>query len=100
MSELLWVKFNISVFLSLCLLMQVSRLLSTIFVVSVSAESISLPLCTGKALSASHWAAYFHQASVGSYMHYQYLSSMKGNNESGNSKASKVCYHVLLENLF
>lgn len=72
--------------------MQVSRLLSTIFVVSVSAESISLPLCTGKALSASHWAAYFHQASVGSYMHYQYLSSVKGNNESGNSKVSKVCY--------
>lgn len=80
--------------------MQVSRLLAAIFLVSISAESISLPLCTGKALSASHWAAYFHQASVGTYMHHQYLSSMKGKLKSGNSKASKVCYHALFKNLF
>ncbi|XP_077213689.1 separase isoform X2 [Tasmannia lanceolata] len=60
------------------LFQKVSRLLAVIFLLSTSAGPFSLPIYSGKALSASHWAGYFHQASLGTYLHHQNLFSTSG----------------------
>ncbi|XP_010908769.2 separase isoform X2 [Elaeis guineensis] len=56
---------------------KVSRLLSSLFLLSTLDGSITLPLHSEKSLSLNHWAAYFHQASIGTYMHCQYLSCVR-----------------------
>uniref|UniRef100_A0A0A9DI35 Uncharacterized protein n=1 Tax=Arundo donax TaxID=35708 RepID=A0A0A9DI35_ARUDO len=48
------------------LFQEVCRLLACIFLLSTVDSSIQLPLCSqGCAFSLDHWAAYFHQLSVG-----------------------------------
>ncbi|CAN1228737.1 ESP1 [Linum grandiflorum] len=58
------------------LLKKVSRLLSTIYIISASRGLFSLPLCN-KVLSESHWASYFHQASLGTHLNYQFSQKIK-----------------------
>ncbi|KAJ6704493.1 hypothetical protein OIU85_030317 [Salix viminalis] len=55
-------------------LQKVSRLLSAIFVLSSSSKTFSLPNFS-KVLSESHWASFFHQASLGNNLNYQFLSN-------------------------
>ncbi|PIA27894.1 hypothetical protein AQUCO_07400019v1 [Aquilegia coerulea] len=50
---------------------KVSRLLATVFFLSTSGGPFCLPLFPGKAFSASRYAAFFHQASIGSYFNHQ-----------------------------
>ncbi|PIA65622.1 hypothetical protein AQUCO_00100851v1 [Aquilegia coerulea] len=51
---------------------KVSRLLATLFLLSTSGEKpFCLPPFPGKALCESHWAAFFHQVSLGSYFNHQ-----------------------------
>ncbi|CAL9041755.1 unnamed protein product [Musa banksii] len=59
------------------LFQKVSRLLSSIFLLTTLDGSISLPLQTENSISLNHWAAYFHQVSVGTYLHCQYYSRDK-----------------------
>ncbi|KAJ8471851.1 hypothetical protein OPV22_026194 [Ensete ventricosum] len=59
------------------LFQKVSRLLSSIFLLTTLDSSISLPLQTENSISLNHWAAYFHQVSVGTYLHCQYYSRNK-----------------------
>ncbi|KAK7839536.1 separase [Quercus suber] len=59
------------------LFQKVSKLLATIYVLSASTEFFPLsPSC--KALSENHWASYFHQASLGTHLNYQFFSNMIG----------------------
>ncbi|KAL7205879.1 hypothetical protein ACSBR2_018738 [Camellia fascicularis] len=60
------------------LVQKVSRLLAAIFVISASTELFSPSLSPCKALSESHWASYFHQASLGTHLNHQLFSSMTG----------------------
>ncbi|OMO79929.1 Peptidase C50, separase [Corchorus capsularis] len=53
------------------LFQKVSRLLSAVYLLSATNEHFSLPSC--KALSESHWASYFHQASLGTHLNYQFF---------------------------
>ncbi|XP_049936932.1 separase isoform X2 [Nymphaea colorata] len=50
---------------------KVSRLLAVIHLISMPGGPFSLPVDTSSSLSLIHWAAYFHQASIGSYLHHQ-----------------------------
>ncbi|CAN6476418.1 unnamed protein product [Victoria cruziana] len=50
---------------------KVSRLLAVIHLISMPGGSFPLPVDTSSCLSLIHWAAYFHQASIGSYVHHQ-----------------------------
>ncbi|KAL6633464.1 hypothetical protein ACP70R_026135 [Stipagrostis hirtigluma subsp. patula] len=60
------------------LFQEVCRLLACIFLLSTVDSSIQLPLCShGSALSLDHWAAYFHQMSVGTYLNCHYLASLQ-----------------------
>ncbi|XP_020532873.1 separase isoform X2 [Jatropha curcas] len=63
------------------LFQKVSRLLSVIYVLSSSSELFSLPSC-GKVLSESHWASYFHQASLGTHLTYQFFTSITGKHKA------------------
>ncbi|XP_020517182.1 separase isoform X2 [Amborella trichopoda] len=56
---------------------KVSRLLAMIHLLSTSVGLYSLPVHYGKKLSAIHWAAYFHQASLGSSLNLQHLAVLK-----------------------
>ncbi|XP_017971181.1 PREDICTED: separase isoform X2 [Theobroma cacao] len=58
------------------LFQKVSRLLSAIYLLSATTELFSLPSC--KALSESHWASYFHQASLGTHLNYQFFPNTCG----------------------
>ncbi|KAF9608453.1 hypothetical protein IFM89_009819 [Coptis chinensis] len=58
------------------LFQKVSRLLATIFLLSTSGEPFSLPLPLGNTLSGSYWAAFFHQASLGTYFDHQLCSKI------------------------
>ncbi|KAJ4962506.1 hypothetical protein NE237_022445 [Protea cynaroides] len=69
------------------LFQKISRLLAAIFLLSTSAEFCSMPICIGDTLSVSHWAAYFHQASLGTYLNHQFFSS-----KSGKSKPQDVIH--------
>ncbi|XP_021774969.1 separase-like isoform X2 [Chenopodium quinoa] len=57
------------------LFQKVSRLLALVYVVSSSKKNFS-SLISCKVLSESYWAAYFHQASVGSHHDLQLLSAI------------------------
>ncbi|XP_058089660.1 separase [Magnolia sinica] len=81
------------------LIQKVSRLLATIFLLSTLCESFSLPLYTGKALSANHWAAYFHQASLGTYLHHQYLFGTRSKSKAFKSMAAEVSCGVSSEDI-
>ncbi|XVF12418.1 hypothetical protein REPUB_Repub08aG0116600 [Reevesia pubescens] len=54
----------------------VSRLLSAIYLLSATNVHFALPSCI--ALSESHWASYFHQASLGTHLNYQFFPSTCG----------------------
>ncbi|XP_059463278.1 separase isoform X5 [Corylus avellana] len=59
------------------LLQKVSQLLATVYVLSASTELFPL-FSSCKALSENHWASYFHQASLGTHLSYQFFSNMTG----------------------
>ncbi|XVF45726.1 hypothetical protein PTKIN_Ptkin02bG0229600 [Pterospermum kingtungense] len=58
------------------LFQKVSRLLCAIYLLSATHEHFVLPFC--KALSESHWASYFHQASLGTQLNYQFFPNTYG----------------------
>ncbi|KAG0486804.1 hypothetical protein HPP92_008899 [Vanilla planifolia] len=58
------------------------ELLASLILISSIDGSIPLPLCLQKSLSLSHWAAFFHQASVGAVVHSQYHSFMTDKDSS------------------
>ncbi|KAL5564053.1 hypothetical protein UlMin_033800 [Ulmus minor] len=55
------------------LFQKVSRLLAVVFVLSASNVLCSLASFCGK-FSAIHWASYFHQASLGTHLNYQFFT--------------------------
>ncbi|KAJ0007712.1 hypothetical protein Pint_29731 [Pistacia integerrima] len=57
------------------LFQKVSRLLAVVFILSSSSKLFSLS-SSCKVLSESHWASFFHQASLGSHLNYQFLSNI------------------------
>ncbi|XP_030477632.1 separase isoform X2 [Cannabis sativa] len=61
------------------LFQKVSRLLSVVFILAASGELCSLS--SSKAISENHWAAYFHQASLGSHLNYQIITNDYGRHE-------------------
>ncbi|XP_038885485.1 separase isoform X3 [Benincasa hispida] len=54
------------------LFQKVSRLLAVMHVISSSSELFSLP-SSNKILTDSHWASYFHQASIGTHLNNQFF---------------------------
>ncbi|CAM0943846.1 unnamed protein product [Alopecurus aequalis] len=58
------------------LLQEVCRLLACIFLLSTIDSTVQLPLYSKGSLSLNHWAAYFHQTSVGTYLNCHYLASL------------------------
>jgi separase len=58
-------------------LLQVCRLLTCIFLLSAIDSTVRLPLYFKGSLSLNHWAAYFHQNSVGTYLNFHYLASLQ-----------------------
>lgn len=48
-----------------------------IYIVSASDEKFSLSSFS-KALDENHWASYFHQASIGTHLSYQFFSNLSG----------------------
>ncbi|KAK9290720.1 hypothetical protein L1049_008894 [Liquidambar formosana] len=80
------------------LFQKVSRLLAAIYVLSASSEPFSLCLSSCKVLSESHWASFFHQASIGTHLNHQLFSSMAGKpvahnliDVEGSSVSSSAC---------
>ncbi|XP_058007009.1 separase isoform X2 [Hevea brasiliensis] len=65
------------------LFQKVSRLLSGIYILSSSSEIFPMP-SSSKVLSEGHWASYFHQASLGTHLTYQFFSSITGKRKAGN----------------
>ncbi|KAG0532378.1 hypothetical protein BDA96_04G103300 [Sorghum bicolor] len=64
------------------LVQEVCKLLACIFLLSTTDSSIQLPLGSHKdSLSLNHWAAYFHQVSVGTYLNCHYFSSLQALSE-------------------
>ncbi|XP_047043753.1 separase-like [Lolium rigidum] len=59
------------------LLQEVCRLLTCIFLLSAIDSTVRLPLYFKGSLSLNHWAAYFHQNSVGTYLNFHYLASLQ-----------------------
>ncbi|KAL0890878.1 hypothetical protein Bca101_014861 [Brassica carinata] len=54
---------------------KVSRLLACLYMLSSSSDEFSFE-CDGKELSTSHWVSYFHQASLGTHISYQFISNL------------------------
>ncbi|XP_057978228.1 separase isoform X2 [Malania oleifera] len=84
------------------LFQKVSRLLLVIILYSTSYEPSSLSLSSCKSLSEAHWASYFHQASIGTHLNYQLLSSFAGKHKAQTPmdfKDSHVggAYHIRTE---
>ena len=75
----------------LMILLQVSRLLAAIFVLSASTDFFSPYLSPCKELSESHWASYFHQASLGTHLNHKLLSSLIGKQKVQDPMDVKVC---------
>lgn len=71
-------------------------MLASLYVVSSATDVFSLPPSSLKPLSHSHWAAYFHQASVGSHFNYHILSSLAGKFISENPSDNKVNHHATI----
>lgn len=82
MTELLPILYRKWLNINPIFLMQVSKLLASILLISTVDGSVSIPFSTDGLLSISHWAAYFHQASLGTYLPSQYLACLK----------DKACY--------
>jgi len=62
---------------------------SCIFLLSTTDSSVQLPLGSHKeSLSLNHWATYFHQVSVGTYLNCHYFSSLQALSEE---KVPEVC---------
>ncbi|XP_047080035.1 separase-like [Lolium rigidum] len=59
------------------LLQEVCRLLTCIFLLSTIDSTVQLPLFSKGFISLNHWAAYFHQTSVGTYLDCNYLASLQ-----------------------
>lgn len=57
------------------LFQKVSKLLAVIYVLSSTSKLFSLS-SSSKVLSESHWASFFHQASLGTHLNYKFLSNM------------------------
>ncbi|XP_027157654.1 separase [Coffea eugenioides] len=70
-----WLKLAFMLCCQVPLLSQkVSRLLTVLYMLSTSVEAFSMS--PDEAVSQSHWATFFHQASIGSHFNQQLLSSM------------------------
>ncbi|WCJ24668.1 hypothetical protein M5689_006610 [Euphorbia peplus] len=65
-----------------CSFQKVSRLISVIYTLSSSSELFSLQSHC-KVLSEGHWASYFHQASLGTHLTYQFFSSATSKCKAG-----------------
>lgn len=61
----------------LMILLQVSKLLAVMNVVSAISDQFSLPSLSD-AIGENYWASYFHQASIGTHLTYQFLSHLTG----------------------
>ena len=83
-----WIGFWLAI-----ILQQVSRLLSAIFVLSSSSKTFSLPNYS-KVLSESHWASFFHQASLGNNLNYQFLSNTTPKHRTQNFADDQVNLHA------
>lgn len=59
------------------ILQQVSKLLAVMYVVSAFSEQFSLSSFS-KVLGDNYWSSYFHQASIGTHLTYQFLSHLTG----------------------
>ncbi|KAI4296272.1 hypothetical protein L6164_036245 [Bauhinia variegata] len=59
------------------LFQKVSTLLAVMFIVSASSEQLSLSSFS-KSLGDNYWATYFHQASIGTHLAYQFRSRASG----------------------
>ncbi|CAA7060137.1 unnamed protein product [Microthlaspi erraticum] len=60
---------------------KVSRLLASLYLLSASSAEFSLE-SDGNELSASHWVSYFHQASLGTHISYQFISNLSRRHKS------------------
>uniref|UniRef100_J3LHH6 separase n=1 Tax=Oryza brachyantha TaxID=4533 RepID=J3LHH6_ORYBR len=68
------------------LFQEVCRLLACIFLLATIDSTAQLPLYSNGSLSLSHWAAYFHQSSVGTYLNCHYFASLQSLPRKKNSK--------------
>ncbi|XP_072151631.1 separase isoform X3 [Setaria viridis] len=59
------------------LFQEVCKLIACIFLLSTRDSSIQWPLCSQGSLTLNHWAAYFHQISVGTYLNCHYLANLQ-----------------------
>ncbi|XP_020266857.1 separase [Asparagus officinalis] len=66
---------------------KVSKLLASVLLISTVDGPVSVPLSSENSISTSHWAAYFHQASLGTYLPCQYLACVN----------DKACYPKVSE---
>lgn len=73
------------------LVQKVSRLLGVVFVLFSSTELFSQPGVLCKTLSKSHWASYFHQASIGTHVNHRVISSMIGKENVLDSSRVEDC---------
>lgn len=65
-----------------------------VYVLSASTELFpSLSSC--KALSETYWASYFHQASLGTHLNYQFFSNMTGRCKDQQLVDAEVCLQSL-----
>ncbi|XP_020220359.1 separase isoform X1 [Cajanus cajan] len=77
---------------------KVSKLLAVMCVVSSLNEQFSLSSLS-KALAENYWSSYFHQASIGTHLTYQFLSHLtgrgKGSYVTGSSCISECTFDLL-----
>ncbi|KAF0931269.1 hypothetical protein E2562_002616 [Oryza meyeriana var. granulata] len=59
------------------LFQEVCRLLACIFLLATIDSTAQLPLYSNGSLSLNHWAAYFHQNSVGTHLNCHYFASLQ-----------------------
>ncbi|KAG8072566.1 hypothetical protein GUJ93_ZPchr0006g41913 [Zizania palustris] len=59
------------------LFQEVCRLLACIFLLATIDSTAQLPLYSKGTLSLNHWAAYFHQNSVGTYLNCHYFAGLQ-----------------------
>ncbi|KAF3592824.1 hypothetical protein DY000_02027105 [Brassica cretica] len=68
---------------------KVSKLLASLYMLSSSSDEFSFE-CDGKELSTSHWVSYFHQASLGTHISYQFISNLSRGHKP-QCLSDKVC---------
>lgn len=69
-------------------MLQVSRLLAAVYVLSTSLEQFALS--SNEQGSESQWASFFHQASLGIQLNQQFLSGIMQKKQSQSVKDSEV----------